>query len=191
MRFYIGLLLTLGAAFSQDIKPYTLIEISQRFDATGNLTSESRFLFATNREGAIASVDLDPAAGGARQILDFRRGQTIVVNPKAKSVSRFSYHPKRSVDPCQNRFFSFVDAQVSVENSAGVIEGVAVQRVSVNWPNGRTIEVFMAPSLGCHVLRSVNRNKGIALEGRVAVELRIGDPDSDLFQIPPDYRETR
>src|SRR6185437_750637 len=103
MRSCISLLLALGVAFSQDIKPYTLIEISQRFDTTGNLTSESRFLFAVNREGAIASVDLDPAAGGARQILDFRHGQTIVVNPKAKSVSRFSYHPKRTGDPCENR----------------------------------------------------------------------------------------
>jgi hypothetical protein len=191
MRLYIGLLLTLGSAFSQDIVPYSLIEISRQFDAAGNLKSESRFLFAVNSEGALVSVDLDPSAGGARQILDFRRGQTMVVDPKSKTVSRFSYHPQRSGEPCQNRFFSFRDARVSFENSAGTMEGVAVQRVSVDWRNGRAMDVFMAPSLGCQVLRSLSRNNGFTLETRAAKELRIGDPDPDLFQIPTDYRETK
>jgi len=137
----------------------------------------------------MVSVDLDPSAGGTRQIVDFLRGQTVVVDPKSKSASAFSYRPQRSEEPCERRFF-FRDAVVSVEKSAGTIQGVAVERVSVDWPDRGGMDVYMAPSLRCQMLRTISRRNGHALETRVAQNLRIGDPDSDLFEIPAGYRLT-
>ena len=191
MRRAVWFLLALPCAYAQDVTPYTLTEVSRLFDAGGNPASESRFLVAVNREGSLVTVDLDPSAGGVRQILDFVRGQTIVVNPASRSVSRFSYRPQRSSGPCEKRFFSFSrhDGRVTVENPAGTIEGVPVQRVSVDWLNGRGMDVLMAPSLGCQMLRVLTRENGRVQEIRVARELRLGDPDPALFQIPADYRE--
>lgn len=192
MRLLLGFLLSVELAFSESsITPYTLIEISRQFDTAGNVKSESRFLFAVNREGSIASVDLDPAAGGARQILDFQRGQTIVVDPKAKSVSMFAYHPQQPGEPCEKRFRSNRNATVSVDHTADKVEGISVQRVSVSWENGRNMDVFMAPSLGCQMVKAVLQQNGRLIETRVVNDLRLGDPDPTLFQIPPEYRWTQ
>jgi hypothetical protein len=52
------------------------------------------------------------------------------------------------------------------------------------------MDVYVAPSLGCQMLRTISRRNGYALETGVAQNLRIGDPESDLFQIPAGYRLT-
>lgn len=80
-----GLLAIVTSASSQGVTPYTVTEVSREFDAAGKVISESRFLFAVNRDGSIVSVDLDTAVGGS-QILDVVNGRNIVVNPKARSL---------------------------------------------------------------------------------------------------------
>jgi hypothetical protein len=191
MRVIVGILLLAGSSIAQSVTPFSLSEVSRQFDQAGALKSESRFFFAVNRDGSIVSLDLDPSAGGARQILDAVHSRQIVINPKSRSASIMRYPISlQSPEACEQRFLGFRDAAISVEKSAGSIQGVAVARVSVRWPNGSSMDVFMAPSLGCQMLKTVNHSNGHALETRIVEDLRIGDPENELFEIPAGYRLT-
>jgi hypothetical protein len=192
MRVVVGLLLLVEYSLAQSVTPFSVTQLSRQFNQTGTLKSESRFFFAVNRDGSIVSVDLDPSAGGTRQILDAVHGREILINPKSRSASMMPYQiPRQSPVACEQRFvIGFRDAAISVEKSAGRILGVAVERVSVDWPDGSGMDVYMAPSLGCEMLRTISRRNGQALETGVAQNLRVGDPDGDLFEIPAGYRLT-
>ena len=193
MRFLADLLLIAASAFPQAPAPFTLTEVSRQFDSAGNLVSEWRFLYAVSRDGSIVSTDLDPSAGGARQILDAVNGRDILVTPQSQSAAvmpRPGTGRLNSRPPCENRFFAYHDAVVTVDNAAGKLLDVPVERISVTWPEGGEIEVWVAPSLGCQMLRTVSRRNGQSLETRVAEHLRLGDPDPALFETPPYYRET-
>jgi hypothetical protein len=137
-------------------------------------------------------VDLDPSSAATRQILDRVHGLQILINPKLRSASIMPYRvPRESPAACEQRFVSgFRDAGISVQRSAGSLQGVAVERVSVDWPDGSGTDIFMAPSLGCQTLRTVSRSNGQVLETGVVENLRIGDPDGALFRIPDGYRLT-
>jgi len=191
MRLLAGLLLAslLGTApaFAQSAVPFTVTEVSRQFDAAGNLKSETRFLYAMNRDGSIVSMDLDPSAGGVRQIIDAATGENIVVDPNSRSaaISRYTL-PVQSANACAERFHHIAGASVSVE-SAGEMQGVAVQRVSVTVPNGQSMEIYLAPSLGCHMLRTETKLNGVVLQTQTAEELTLGDPDPALFRIPEGY----
>jgi len=191
MRVLLGLLLVVAPSFAQSDTPFSLIQVSRQFDETGALKSETRFLFAVNRNGSIVCVDLDPASGATRQILDRIHGNQILINPKARWASIMAYRvPRQSPEACERRFVSgFRDARVSVEKLAGSIQGVEVEPVSVDSPNWGG-DVYMAPSLGCQMLRTVSRLDSRVLETSVAENLRIGDPDAALFRIPDGYRVT-
>lgn len=191
MRILAAFLAVAAFASAQSATPFTLVEVSRRFDKAGNLRSEARFLFAVNREGSVVSMDLDPAAGGLRQIRDVARGD-ILVDPRTASASLLPRPtPQRPVQgPCEQRFLAFRDARIATDKAAGTILGVEVQRVSVDWPDGSGMDVFMAPSLGCQMLRTVARRDGRTLERSLAETLQLGDPDPALFEVPPGYRQS-
>ncbi len=124
MRILVGFLLAAVYSFSQaTITPFTLTDVSQRFDATGKLVSESRFLFAANRNGSIVAVDLDPTAGRTRQIIDVSTHRIIFIDPNSRSASEVPYYWPRigSTNACEERFHSIRGAVVSVDRSAGSI----------------------------------------------------------------------
>ena len=189
---FVGLVLLVAPAMAQSVTPFSLNEVSRQFDKAGALKSETRFLFAVDRHGSIVSMDLDPSSGAARQILDRVHGFEILINPKTRTASKMPYQvPQRPPEACERRFVSgFGDTRVSVERSAGVIQGVEVERVSVDGPNADSMDVYMAPSLGCQVLRTIHNRDGQVLETRAVNNLRIGDPDANLFRIPEGYRVT-
>src|ERR1044071_6494190 len=134
MRFFTGLLLMAAYALCQTVSPFTAVEVSRQYDAAGKLTAESRFLFAMNRDGSIASVELDPGAAHIRQIIDVVKHRTIVVDSASRSAIGLGYRasPRQPVDACESRFNSIVDATVGVDRLAGTVNGIAVERVSVH-----------------------------------------------------------
>jgi hypothetical protein len=190
MRVISGLLLVLTPAFSQS--PFTVVDISRQFDASGHVKSEARFLLAINRDGSIASVALNPG-GHNRQIIDVRNQRNVVINTTSRSVSISPYGSFR-VDPpdaCDERLRGHIPgAVVSVEKSAGAIEGIVLDRISVHSLNGAGTDMFLAPTLGCHVFRTLITRDGAVVEAQTSTNLQLGDPDPALFDIPPDYRIT-
>jgi hypothetical protein len=82
------------------------------------------------------------------------------------------------------------DAAISVDKSAGEIQGMELQRISISLPNGLTTEILIAPSLSCHMMKAQTFKNGILLESQTAEDLRLGDPDPRLFEVPADYRLT-
>lgn len=69
------------------LEPFTVTDVSRRFDSTGSVASESRFLFARNRQTSIASVDLDPNSGGLRQVIDVTGRRTLLIDPSSQSAT--------------------------------------------------------------------------------------------------------
>jgi len=186
------LLVCAVSAFSQAPTPFTLTEVSRQFDDSGKLVSESRFLFAVNRGGSIVSVDLDPVVERTRQILDVANARNVLIDPKSRSaaITPRRVAPVFARGNCDQRSSPFEGETVTVDRSAGTIHGVPVERVSVESPDGDGFEMYLAPSLGCHSLKSVSRRKGLLLETMVVEDLRIGDPDPALFEVPSGYRLT-
>ena len=181
-----------SSAFFQLVTPFTVTDVSRRFDAEGRLLSEFRFQFAVNRDGSMVSLDLDPAVGRTRQILDAANSRNILIDPKSRSVVIMPrpVSPRVARAGCAPAAPVFPGARVSTDKSAGTIHGVPVERISVDEANGEGFDMYMAPSLGCYVLRSVARRNGLLLETRVAEDLQIGDPEPALFEVPSDYRLT-
>jgi hypothetical protein len=192
MRFTAWFLLTAASSFSQPVSPFTAVEISRQFDARGNLKSESRFLFAMNRDGSIASVDLDPRAAQTRQIIDVVNHRTITIDPTARSAIAMPYGAFRSepTNACEQRFYHIHGADVAVDRSAQTLQGVTVDRVSVHMPHGGSMQVLLAPSLGCHMLQILFQRNGVTLETQISERLQLGDPDRSLFEVPGGYRLT-
>jgi hypothetical protein len=191
MRLVVGLLAIVTSAFSQSVTPYTITEVSREFDAAGKVISESRFLFAVNRDGSIVSVDLDTAVGGVSQILDVVNGRNIVVNPKARSASVIRHRNPpwgHQGNRCAERYVRGDESpDVSINKSAGSILGVDVEMVTFANRDGSSYELYLAPSLGCQGMRAVMRRNGQSLESRSIESLKIGDPDPALFEIPAGY----
>jgi len=193
MRVVAGLLLTAGLAFSQAVTPFSVIEVTRQFDPAGKITSESGFLFAMNRDGSIASVDLSPAARGTRQIIDVTKRRTILVIPKSRSAAESTSASSliAASDPCDLRFRKMAGAVVSVDRSAGMINGVPLERISVVLPGGSAFEVLVAPSLACHLMETRNFRNGSVSRSQTTENLQLADPDPSLFEVPPDYQLTR
>ena len=188
MRLIAGLLLTAASAFSQPVSPFTAVEVSRQFDARGNLKSESRFLFAMNRDGSIVSVDLDPSAAQTRQIIDVINHRTITIDPRARSAITMPFNSEPT-NACEDRFYH-MGTDVAVDRSAQTFQGVAVDRVSVHMADASSMQVLLAPSLGCHVLQSLFQRNGVTLETHTFEHLQLGDPDRSLFEVPAGYSFT-
>jgi hypothetical protein len=77
-----------------------------------------------------------------------------------------------------------------VVRSAGAIQGILLQRISVTEPNGLSMEILVAPSLACHMMEVHTFRNGLLLKAQTTDNLQIGDPDPLLFEIPADYRVT-
>ena len=179
MRVLAGLLVAVLPAFCQAVTPFTVTEISRTIGMSGQSVKESRFLFAMNRDGSIVSVDLDPSSGGARQIIDAVKHRTIVVNPNARSaaITPYGWQPQfGSPDACEQRFRHIVSpapgcpstpcwvgAVVSVVRSAGAIQGILLQRISVTEANGLSMAILVAPSLACHMMEVHTFRNGLLL----------------------------
>ena len=77
-----------------------------------------------------------------------------------------------------------------MDRSAGVVQGVALQRISVIEPNRRSMEILVAPSLACYMMKVRTRRDGLLLKTQTVDNLQLGDPDPLLFEIPADYHVT-
>jgi hypothetical protein len=161
-------------AAAQVVTPYTVTEVSRQYDANGKLTAETRFLTAVNHDGSLVTVDLDPAAGGRRQILDAANRRELLVDPKTGTASEM----RRTLPPvvprahCEDRFRAMAGATVTVDSSAEVINGVALDRVRVESRLPVVLEIYMAPALGCHIIKSVTREGGRILRTQSVEESR-------------------
>jgi hypothetical protein len=183
------LLLSLFAALASAKTPFTSTELTRSFDAGGKLTSETRFVYATRSDGSIASVDLDESTGNARQVIDRSRQKTYLIDPKARIVTSMGgpriASPAAEPRDCGRRF----SAQQYTIEPGGKLHGIDVQKLTVSLSDGQ-IQLWLAPSLGCHVLRSVAIHKGRILKVFESVSLKLGDPDPVLFEIPSGYMFT-
>src|SRR5438045_1437586 len=192
MRAVIFVLLAAAPAFSQ-VTPFTYAYVTRHFDQAGNLKSEVRFLNAVNRDGSRVAVDLDPASVGTRQILDAANHRDVVVDPRTRRASimarggAYLGGAPHAITSCEDRFRHDKAAVVTVENTSGKIAGVNVQRIIVDHQNAQRLELFIAPSLGCEVLRSTHSMQGKTVTINTAENLHIGDPEAALFEIPPGY----
>ena len=178
------------AQSSPALKPATVTEIVRRYDKTGKLKSETRFLYAINGKGSTVVIDVSPTASGIRQILEPSQGRNIVVNPKTKTaLISGSRKPFQLATDCRQEVRGPVAVTITTEPAGGTIHGLPVQKVILKFANGDSSDLYKAPSLGCHTLRSVVHQKGRPpREEQTAVEVKLGEPDPALFAIPKGFQ---
>lgn len=187
--YLLPLVLSGVLAAAAEPHPFALVEVNEWFEATGKKRSETAFLIAVNTDGSRATVDLEPSAGKVRQILDPVRKTNTVVNPAARTAASTSFGSRRETgDRCHERYNGHRGALVLVDHYAGAIHGVPVIRITVDDPSGLWMEVHLAPSLGCQMLQSSMRQRGVLIQSMTTRDLRVGPPDPALFAVPADYR---
>lgn len=193
MRLLVCFLYWVALVSAQTIMPYTLTEISRSFDTRGNVKSESRFLFAALENGSIVAVDLNASGMGNRQIIDTANERILLVNPSSRSASEMPYkwYGRPGSGPCDRRFELIVGATVSVDESPTVVAGVPAQHVSVSLPNRSSMELFIAPSLGCRVLESTTLVKGKPVAARTSEMSSLAVRIRPLFEMPSGYKLSR
>lgn len=193
MRTLVGLILVALPVLCQPRTPFTITEVTRRINAPDQPVRESRFLFAMNRDGSIASVELGPESDGTRQIVDLVNHRSVLVNRGSRTaviMPNGSRPQFGSPDACEQRFRSMPGAVVSVERSAGKIQGVALQRISVSLPGGAAMEILVAPSLACHMIETYTIKNGTVVTAQFMESLQLGHPDPALFVVPTDYQVT-
>jgi len=131
---------------AQAVTPFTITSISRQYDAAGRVAGESRFLIAVDRYGSLASVELSPTTQPIRQILDTVNHAAILIDSNSRMASATPYIWSRNHGDCAHGFFHMIGASVSVERSAGTIQGVPVEHVVVDAPHHHS-EAFLAPLL--------------------------------------------
>lgn len=193
MRSLVCLFFVVLPIFCQPRTPFTITEVTRRINAADQPVKESRFLFAMNRDGSIASVELGPQSDGTRQIIDVVNHRSVLVNPGSRTAVIMPYGSRPqfgSPDACEQRFRSVPGAVVSVERSADQIQGVALQRISVSLPDGAAMKIMVAPSLACHMIETGTIKNGTVVTAQSMESLQLGDPDPALFVVPTDYQVT-
>jgi hypothetical protein len=189
MRLLVCVLFGVILSHSQTTTPFTLTEVSRQFDAAGKIKSESRFLVAGIENGSNVSVDLSPSAMGLRQIIDTARQRIILVNPSSGSASEMPYNwSPPSSETCGQRFASTPGLTVLIDPSPKALHGLFVQQISLKFPSGASGEIVLAPSLGCRTLESTISREGRVLATVVSEDLKLGEPDLSLFEVPSSYR---
>lgn len=189
MRLLLLLSIAQFVMAEKTVHSYTVEEVTTYFDAVGKVKSESAFLTAVNADGTMVKVDLDPSVGKVRQILDAVRHTNTVVNPAARTASSTPFRMRpEDANRCHERYYAHRGSQVLVDHYAGEIHGVPVVRVSLDDPSGMRSEIDLAPSMGCQMLQTVLRLRGVLIQKMTTRNLRIGPPDPALFTVPADYR---
>ena len=77
-----------------------------------------------------------------------------------------------------------------MDRSAGTIQGISLQRISVTLTDGSVMEIVVAPSLACHTMEVRTFRNGVPSVEKTTENLQLGDPDPHLFEIPAGYRVT-
>ena len=183
------------SAFAQDpsSQPYTLIEVATRFDETGAGKNEYRLLRAVNSAGITVTEDLSAEAGGLRQIIDRDRTSNTVIDPVRRSAVTAEYGARPGFarpTSCLERWTRIEGVQRTVQPEADRIGGVAVERMTVQAPRWRS-QVWIAPSLDCVILREESYTDGRLSRRLETSEMKLGEPDPKLFEIPFDYTFTK
>jgi len=192
MRALVCLFFVALPILCQPRTPFTIIEVT-RINAPDHSGKESRFLFAMNRDGSIASMELGPKSDGTRQIIDLVNHRSVLVNLKSRTAAIMPFGSRQqfgSPDACEQRFRSMVGAVVSLERSAGQIQGVALQRISVSFRDGAVMEMLVAPDLACQMIETRMIRNGTVVTTQSTESLQLGDPDPALFVVPTDYQVT-
>src|SRR5579884_2678289 len=158
-------LLACATGMAQSVLPFTATLVTRNYDSAGHKTTESRLLHAVARDGAMVTMDLSGPQEGIRQIID-ASAHLILVTPRTRTASSMQYAPLKKDDPgaCEARFAAIRGVSLSVERDAGRIADVPVMRVSLYADAGHSADLYLAPSLGCELMREIDRRNGIDVE---------------------------
>lgn len=173
------------------VQPYSFTAIATKFDEAGQPKPEYRMIHAVNSAGASVAQDVSPDAGGVRQIV--HDGVQTIVDPIRRSaVSGPLIRPERSPAPCVDRYRVVSGVRRTVRPAAERIGEVPVDRVTLEFSEGRgRVEIWLAPSLDCVLLRENLFKDGRLIRRVEPIDLRLGEPDASLFEIPFDYTYTK
>lgn len=181
----------MAVAADVPVQPYTLIEVSTQWDEQGRAKEEYRMLRAVNSAGASVTQDLSKEAGGLRQIQ--QGGFNTLVDP----IRRSAVTGARPVPPytppaaCVDRYrFPNPETKIEVRPNSERVGGLTVDRITIRSRDRRS-EWYLAPALDCVLLRNETYVGERLIRKFEATDIRLGEPDPKLFEVPMDYTYTR
>jgi hypothetical protein len=181
-----------AAAAEPQIQPYSLIEVATQFDENGKPRPEYRMFRAMNSAGTTVTQDLSPEAGGLRQIIT-RNGLTnTLVDPAKRTAAAAIYNGsghQPAMASCTDRFGRIQNISRTMLPAADRIAGLVVDRLTMQSLQWRT-ELWLAPALDCAIIREESYSSGKLTRRVEAVEVRLGEADPALFEVPFDYTYT-
>ena len=148
-------------------------------------------LRAVNSAGASVTQDLSKQAGGLRQIQ--QGGFNTLVDPVRRSAVTGG-RPLPPYEPpaaCADRFrFPNPETKIELRPGSKRIGGLTVDRITMRWRDRRS-EWYLAPALDCVLVRDEIYLAERLIRRTEATEIRLGEPDPKLFEVPMDYTYTR
>ena len=183
---------------SRDIPALTYDWVEKHFDQEGKVVNEFRSTKAIRSDGSTVEVNahgLIPEPDGTprelRMILDLSKPARLTVYPALSAVTTFPLD-QREADGERRQQTSCGGGATAVKSARMGYEVVS-QRPTRDIPNLPShfpdVEVWVAPALGCIRLEETMRRDGKAVSVRQAENIRLGDPDPSLFEVPADYQE--
>jgi hypothetical protein len=180
-------------------EPYTAIVLEQEFDGNGKKLHSESSIRARRSDGSEVRSSRRTFPDGRdyemREITDISSMRRMTLNGAVETVTTYILGARKAeylryASPCA-RLQERAETTFILGYEARKIE----DRVSVSGgEHSVNVQTWVVPELGCLVLREVAtfRKKGKVESSitREIVELTLGQPDSALFVVPANYKES-
>jgi hypothetical protein len=182
----------------RDIQALTYDYVEKQFDQEGKVTREMRSTKALRSDGSSVEVSTnmltrqpDDTPREIRMILDLSKPARLTVYPMLKAVTTFPLDQPQADG--ERRQQQSCDGGATAIKSTRMGYEVVSQRPTRDIPNLPShfpdVEVWVAPALGCTRLEETMRRDRKVVTLRQAENIKLGDPDPSLFEVPADYEE--
>jgi hypothetical protein len=182
----------------RDIPALTYDFVEKQFDQDGKVVREMRSTHAIRSDGSSVEVHTDMLLAEPdgtprelRMILDLSKPARITVHSPMKAVTTLPLDQRQADSERRQR--QSCDGGATAIKSARMGYEVFSQRPTRDVPNLPSrfpdVEVWVAPALACVRLEETMRRDGKVVMIRQAENIRLGDPDPELFVVPADYTE--
>jgi hypothetical protein len=164
--------------------PATIQYQIRHFDENGAISLTEIMFQAVRSDGSRARFVVDRSgAPPIRSVYDFSKGIDVAVDPLIKAVIRLPLTgPARIPATCES-MWGPEECRGSVPDKA---LGFSLEKV-VRVEHGDTSEFLVAADLDYRPLKRTITSNGVAVQDWTAIEVRQGEPDPALFEIPGEY----
>jgi len=178
----------------RDMPAFSFDSETVTYDATGGQTSSRAEQFSVRKDGSTARIQYldNPGvrpSGRYIKVINLEAGVKFIAVDIARAYSASALMPGAADNVARAR-----QLRCGPENAVrSVFEGYEVvwtqKKMTVGGTETVDHEFWKAPALGCQTLHAVTRKDGRVIQETFARNIRIGEPDPSIFEVPTGYTE--